>query len=332
MKKRLLPLVQLALGLGIITFILYGMHSQGKLGQISVALSAAATHWPYLLVATLSFGACLLLCNIRWWLLLRAQDLEVPFSKTLSLYLVGHFFNAFLLGAVGGDVAKAVYVARETHHKRAEAVFTVFTDRIVGLIALMGLTVVIMVTRIRFFLQYEQMRVALLVNLVILFGTVAGLILVLGRDRLERWGPFRRLEAHTKLGDAIGRAYRSFQFCLRHRRLLIRTLILSLLNHVYIIVSAYYIALALGLNISFLDCLTIFPVINAISSLPITPSGLGTREKAAIFLLGAIGVPDTAAVTLSLLLYAVLMFWSLVGGVVYLLYASKRGRIPTNAQ
>ena len=37
----------------------------------------------------------------------------------------------------GGDLMKAYYAARETHHKKTEAVTAVFVDRLVGLWAML---------------------------------------------------------------------------------------------------------------------------------------------------------------------------------------------------
>ena len=57
--------------------------------------------------------------------------------RTTEISLVAHFFNSFLLGSTGGDLLKAYYAARETHHKKTEAVMTVLVDRLVGLFAML---------------------------------------------------------------------------------------------------------------------------------------------------------------------------------------------------
>jgi uncharacterized membrane protein YbhN (UPF0104 family) len=67
-------------------------------------------------------------------------------------------------------------------------------------------------------------------------------------------------------------------------------------------------------------------MIFCISSLPITPSGLGVRENLFVLMLAVpeIAVPKTAALSLSLLAYASSLFWSLAGGVVYLSLKKKQ--------
>jgi uncharacterized membrane protein YbhN (UPF0104 family) len=62
----------------------------------------------------------------------------------------------------------------------------------------------------------------------------------------------------------------------------------------------------------------IVPIIFCISALPITPNGLGVRENLFVLMLAVIAVPRTAALSVSLLASAEGLFWSLVGGVIYM--------------
>ena len=69
--------------------------------------------------------------SLRQMLTRGANPLEV--MRIVQRRHGAQFFNAFLLGSTGGDLLKAYYAARETHHKKTEAVVTVFVDRIIGL-------------------------------------------------------------------------------------------------------------------------------------------------------------------------------------------------------
>jgi len=59
-----------------------------------------------------------------------------------------------------------------------------------------------------------------------------------------------------------------------------------------------------------------FPLITAISGLPITMAGIGARDGAAIALLGWCGIAAADAEAMSLLTLFVSLLWGLVGGVV----------------
>jgi uncharacterized membrane protein YbhN (UPF0104 family) len=98
----------------------------------------------YLGLSVLLMGVILFLGVIRWQTILKVHGLKLPLSRTLEISFIGHFFNSFLLGSVGGDLLKAYYVARETHHKKTEAVVTVAVDRIIGLFSMLLLACVMM--------------------------------------------------------------------------------------------------------------------------------------------------------------------------------------------
>ena len=67
------------------------------------------------------------------------------------------------------------------------------------------------------------------------------------------------------------------------------------------------------------------PSIICVSALPITPSGLGVRENLYVFMLSAAPIlaNPASALSLSLLAFAGSLFWSIVGGIVYVMFKGK---------
>lgn len=328
MKKKILSAVQVVFGVSIISFLFYRMHQQGQLSKLLEALKNAASNWPMMLASVLCFAVCLVMCTRRWQILLEAQDIRLPFPRVTMLYFVGHFFSCFLPGATSGDIFKAIYVSRETKHLRTEAVATVFIDRIIGLIALVALTVIIMLSRLQFFLSFNQTRMALVFNTGLLVTMSFGLLVVFRQNIFEKWPLFRKLEEKTFVGGIIRRLYTAFHACIKSRSVLTRTLGISLANHIVFILSAFLIGKALGIEMRFIDYLTVFPVINAVAAIPVTPGGIGTRDAVTVFLLGVFDVLPPVAMTLSLLIYLSTLFWGLVGGIVYACYVFTNPRKP----
>ena len=179
MKKKLIPIIQLTVGIALLAFLLWSIRDKGGLAE---AVNTAGGHWPLLIAGVLTFGMCLFVVSVRWKVLLAAQGLELSLGRALELYFIGHFFNSFLLGATGGDIVKAYYAARETHHKKAEAVATMLMDRIMGLLALVALVVVIMMIRLKFFLTYTETRVALAFFVGLFAVSLVGTVLVFHQD------------------------------------------------------------------------------------------------------------------------------------------------------
>lgn len=346
MKKKLIALLQLALAGGLIAFLFGHMENRGELVD---AVRSIVGHWGLLLGALAMTFLCLFLCTVRWNLIMRSYGIELPFRDVFDLYFVGHFFNAFMFGAVGGDLIKAIYVAKAVPDRRTESVATIFIDRLVGLLSLVLLAGVVMCIRYRFFLRYPETRKVMAFMIAVLLGTVAGLFIVFRKNLLDRIGFFRRLEERTAVGRIVGRVYTAFHHCLRHRGLMTRTMLLSLANHASLVIVAWMLGTGLGVRTvhtptaghtvasarvavaarELANYMTVFPIINGIAAIPATPGGLGTRDVAAKFLLGVpeFGVPAARAVPLSLLLYATMFAWSLFGGVIYMLYVAKAGRV-----
>lgn len=329
MKKKLLSLVQLAIGIALIAFICSRMQDKSDLLQ---ALRTAAQHWPLLMAAAGCFLVCLAVVTLRWQLLLNAQGLTISFGRVFVLTFIGHFFNSFMFGSTGGDVAKAIYATAEMPNKKAEAASTVFIDRLVGLLALVFLVVLIMTVRLPLFLKHRDTRIALVISVVLLFGTVIGLFAVFRQNLFERWAIFRRLEHKTSLGRIISKIYNAFHVCFSHSAVLLKTIMLSLVNQLILITGCFCLGRALEIHLSFINGLTMYPLINAFAAIPMTPGGLGTRELAAKHLLAVFNVPDTRAVFLAWLIYAMIMFWSLVGGIVYLRYVYRHGKADVQGQ
>ena len=72
---------------------------------------------------------------------------------------------------------------------------------------------------------------------------------------------------------------------------------------------------------SLFDFWGIMPIANTIACIPISIGGTGVREGLFVKLLGGLcDIPESIAKLVSLTGYSVLVFWALIGGVVYLLY------------
>lgn len=276
-------------------------------------------------ISLLVMGATILLSVLRWRMVLAVHGLKLSFGRALEISIVAHFFNSFLLGATGGDLIKAWFAARETHHKKVEAVGTVFVDRIVGLFALLlfaCLTMLLNVPLLRSDPVYEKLT--LFVLAMAAGGFVATFLAFRGGMSM---GVFKLRELIRRLpkGDMIERLRDSFLVYGKHRGALLSTLVLSLGIHLVAVTHVQTVAWGMGSKATFIQMLTIVPIISCFIVLPISPSGLGVRENLFVYMLVAPQIGDTPsqALALSLLCYAGSLFWSLVGGVVYATFRER---------
>jgi uncharacterized protein (TIRG00374 family) len=270
------------------------------------------------------FGMVCLLGILRWQLILRVQGLEIKFWRATSIFFIGMFFNAFLLGATGGDVIKAWYVAHETHHKKAEAVTTVIVDRLIGLLSLFIIALVMMtIYRHRVFDDKRLIGFSIF-TLAVVIGTVAVTIIGFWKGFADRF-PWIRSSLH-KLPkyDMIYRMVSAYREYASHPRVVLQTMLQSFGVHFFVFLSI--ICIARGLNITaagVVDYFLYLPIINSLAAVPISFSGFGVREGMYVSMFAQVGMPEVQALALSLLGYLAGLFWSLVGSIFYITHRKE---------
>lgn len=276
-------------------------------------------------VSILLMGITVVLGVIRWNMVLQVQGLNLPLPRATSISFIAHFFNSFFLGSTGGDLMKAYYAARETHHRKTEAVAAVFMDRIVGLWSMLLFAVVMMLPNFGLLERHPQLLGWTLFILCLLLGSSGFLALALYGGVSRRFPKARDWMRKLPKGQNIERAIEACRVFGSNKAVLFRVIAVSMaLNTVCVF---QFIAVAYGLKIVVPPTVMflVVPMIICIAAFPITPSGLGVRESLFVVILShpSIGVNGTLALSLSLLAYAGSLFWSLVGGLVYMTRRDK---------
>jgi len=270
-------------------------------------------------------GGIIVLGVVRWRMVLQVQGLDLPFGRALEITLVAHFFNSFLLGATGGDLMKAYYAARETHHRKTEAVVTVFVDRLVGLWAMVLFAGLMMVPNVSLLRKLDNVGIiAVLVVLGMLFGCSLILSLAFWGGLSRRWSGARAFLRRLPPGTWMERSLDSCRRFGQTPYFLLRTLAISMLLNALVVLQWWIVGRGLGLSIPFGILMMVVPMVICIAALPVTPSGLGVRENLFVNLLHKLTLaPASQGLSLSLLAFAGSLLWSLVGGVVYLLLRDR---------
>jgi uncharacterized protein (TIRG00374 family) len=314
-------LIRAALGVGILCYLVVQVPRGSILESLAQALEEPA--WLGAGIACTFFG--LLMGVLRWQWILRTQGFRISVFKVFRIFFIGQFFNAFMPGACGGDVARAYYVARDTKGRGAEAVSTVFVDRAVGLFSTILFCCVVIALRLHFFLTHTETTAPGILMVVFLLLAVLGILALFRRNLFEHFAIFRRMEAGTRLGALIRRAYEAFYLYRSHPRVLAATMALSLLNLWLLTLACVCFANALHVVLPhpLITHFTLFPIITTLSAVPITPGALGLREGLFVGLYGGLAVDQVLAISLSLLVYAGGLICSLLGGALFIGYTSE---------
>ena len=117
---------------------------------------------------------------------------------------------------------------------------------------------------------------------------------------------------YAKAGGAVGKAF-----------------LLSLPAHLLIFSTFYFAAKAFSAGLSLIGVFCVMPIVSTVTALPISLGGAGVREGLFITLLGALyQTPKEIAMSISISGFLMVVFWSLTGGIVYLLYRSSSPDSP----
>jgi uncharacterized protein (TIRG00374 family) len=325
MREMFWLLIRLGLAVGVMIWLLKKM----GLDQMGQTLHNTAGHWPWVAAAFVITLPPQLMSMFRWKLILDAQGMRLAWSRITSIFFISLFFNAFMIGPTGGDLVKAYYTARETHHKKTEAVMTIFIDRVIGLLILAMLVGVTILIRWDFFMvDHPEIRSWALTALVVCGAITGGGVLAFSIHLFEAFPFLRRWNRYPAVGrvfELVEKAYNAFYICRTQPRLLLKITAHSLALQFLLVAAVSLIGRALELDLPFLAYLTFSPLIGLISAIPVTPGGLGIREGASIHLWSVLGVPSEKAFLLGFVPYVLLVLWGLPGGLLFLFHRAGTG-------
>ncbi len=130
MKKHLILFLKIVISVAILAYLVHdALRDSDAVGR----LRGDPKNWRLLLAAWAVCAVAVLLTQVRWWYLVHALELPLSLRNALRISFLGYLFNLAPMGIVGGDLIKAVMLAREHRDHRTRAVASVVADRVVGL-------------------------------------------------------------------------------------------------------------------------------------------------------------------------------------------------------
>lgn len=262
--------------------------------------------------------------GLRWWLLLRVAQIDYSRRRSSIVWAIGFFAAAVTPGKVG-DAVRAFYISRETGKGIGGAFLTVFVDRFLDLVTVLVFGVV---TVLIFSYRYANIGSTwLLVGTSLL--ALALLYLMLHRGLMRRFlGPVVRLLTPERFRAQLSANVHEFYDVLAlYRRRPWSTAAAAALTLAFwggVVLLAYTVTWVLEIDVSIGYVALMMPVVTLMEILPISISGIGTREAAVVFFFSAVNIGNAQAVAFSILyLFAGTYLTALVGFVAWLANPAK---------
>ena len=274
MRKRFIIFLKFAIPIVIIGWLLSNLE-QSSLDNL---VSQRKNGW----LLTMAFGiafAATCISFARWYLLVRTIRLPFHLRDAFRLSFMGFLLNFVSAGSVGGDLFKAIFIAREQPGRRTEAVATVVVDRVVGLYALLVVaSSAIVLTGI----PDSAPTISAICNAALVATAVGGVALLavlmpdFTRGRLPEF-----LAGLPKIGPTLRQMISSLRRYRNNPGVMVVVFAISILVHCMLAVAIFLIAVSLfDTAPTLVEHFIIVPLSLIAAALPLTPSGLGTFEAA----------------------------------------------------
>lgn len=265
-----------------------------------IALSAAALFFVFKKIDFEEFKTSMLSVNIGWFVaallmfnLSKAiaairlktyygsQGLELSHRYNFHLYYVGMFYNLFLPGSVGGDAYKIYLLKQNAEIRTKNLISSTLLDRLSGLVLLLFEATILF--------QYSSFENAD-------YPWVKTLFLALGILAIPAWYLVKK-----------------FFFNEGFLSVFVKTSFLSFWVQVGQVLTAYFLLLAIGLDGSWFDYLSLFMVSSVVAVLPFTVGGVGAREIVFLYGYEFMNVVKPLAITFTILFFFVTAITSFCG-------------------
>ena len=285
----------------------------------------------WLIGAVILYFIIMLASALRWSLLLKLQKINITYFETFSLTMLGTFFSLVIPGgSLGGDLVKTGFlVSRTPKGRKLDATSTIFMDRFLGMFGQFSIGIIMAIICMPLIMRMDYLArlTILLLVLICVIGIIAGLAVLFHRTlekiKLFAWG-MNLADRLTKglvtrittILDVYKGSKRTLLKCIFIGAIFIQVnmaLILYFIAHgihaSYIALKPFLLAISLG---------------NTAGLLPITPSGVGTRDAVIKGVLTAGGFHQGDAIAIPLLFSALIILFSLLGGLFFIFTKNKK--------
>lgn len=277
MKKLLVNLLKYGISIAIIVWLVRDVLSQDP--KAFSRLAEQPKNWTLLTTAWLLCTLGVAIAILRWYYLVVAIGLRFTVKDAFRLGALGYLFNFVSVGSVGGDLFKAVFIAREQTGRRAQAVATVAIDRLIGLYALFVLATVGCVANGLLAGPADRRIVDvswLLLAAALVGGVVAAVVLAPGLNRARA---ARFLSGLPRVGSLVSSLIEAVRMYRAQPRTLALAGGLSLAVHTCFVLGMFALASGLpGAHPGLRQHFAIVPVSMATGVLPLPMAGLGAFE------------------------------------------------------
>ncbi|MCD4759325.1 flippase-like domain-containing protein [archaeon] len=264
----------------------------------------------YFLIGLLFFVPAILIKAYRWQRILHLQKIRIKIRKLISPY-IGTFGLGIITPFKVGELARIAFL-KNKKIPLATSAFGVLMDRLLDIILFTTIGIISMIYLFSYFKEY------LLTLLIILLGLILVTILIVSKSKaasniiLSMFLPKGIIKKTQLTIKELWKEFRRIDLIF-----FIEVIAITALSWILANLEIYLFAFALGINLTLWQIIILVSISSIANLLPITISGIGTRDATFIFIFAIFGLTSEQAVALSLLIliawiikaFLCMLFW-----------------------
>jgi uncharacterized protein (TIRG00374 family) len=273
-RRWVLQALKVLLPLGIFTYLLSSVDQADY-----AAFWNGEKRWELVVAAQVIALLAILISFVRWWLLVRAFGIPFAPREALRLGFLGYLLNFVSFGSVGGDLFKAILVARDKPEKRPEAVTSVLLDRAMGLLGLVALAWLCLSLADGSQLSPTLLSIRFGAGVVCTIGILGLLASIFAGNWFDH--VIRKIQTLPVAGETVARMANAVRMLRAQPVVLFGIAFASVCVHALLASSVFLISAGFYIeHPTFAEHLMVVPPAMAAGTLPLAPGGLGYQEGA----------------------------------------------------
>jgi uncharacterized protein (TIRG00374 family) len=256
----------------------------------------------------------------RWHLLMKMQNIEYPWKDAAIVYYAGLFIGTITPGRLG-DFIKVQYL-RDEGYTFGKSFLSVLLDRCYDLAALLSVGYISII----YFIQHFSEKIFIVSTILVLIPVTGIILYVSGFIPKDRVTNLILYLSPVRYRAMLLKTLQDFfaDFSLVQTRPLINAFLITAATWILYYIMAYCFALALAIPLSFLYLVGCVSISAFITLLPVSISGIGTRDATFILLFGYAGISGESAVAYSML---ILLMYVINGSLGFIAWQKKPVRL-----
>ncbi len=305
-------------GFGVLFFLLY------LIGLENIVNSFSGANVQIIILSITILPVVTILHIVRWKMIVNVINNKISFWETVKIYMIGLFFGTITPSKLG-EFLKYHYLNKRGISKGTSLSLSLL-DRLFDLIIVSVFSVIgiFLVTNL-IVLEIESIFIFIFFVLVILavismvfnkkiFFKLAGFFI----PKLIFLKNIIRVSKKINKNELLEDMYLPFGMLKKNKKNASAIVSISIIIWLILAFQANTVLSSMNEPIALEQMLVIISIVSIIGLIPVTISGIGTREVSFVFLLTLFRIPPNVAVSVSLLLFFItLVLPGVFGGITY---------------